>query len=284
MDSLKNSIPLVFLCRYFGVSRGGYYKWKSQISSPNPTFKEIVCEKIKVIFKDSRETYGSPRIYQELRAGGAQISENTVAKYMKELGLDARLKKRFRVATTDSNHTGPIAERVFKFEQKLPDKPGEVLAGDITYLRLGGRFIYLAVVMDLYNREIIGWSMSRSLKSKLVVDALKMALTKCDRNPQVIFHSDRGSQYASEVFLQLLNDKHVIPSMSRKGNCYDNCYVETWFKSLKTECIYRHSYESEVILRGLVFEYIEVWYNVRRRHSALDYLSPIDYKFKQRFA
>ena len=273
IDSLKNCIPLVFLCQYFGVSRSGYYKWQFQ-SGPSP--KEIMCKEIKSAFKKSHQTYGSPRVYQELRAKGVPVSENTVAKYMRELGLDARLKKRFRVVTTDSNHSGPIAARIFKSEEALPEGSGQVLAGDITYLRLGNSFIYLAVVMDLYNREIVGWSMSTSLKSALVVDALKMALLRCDVDPQVIFHSDRGSQYASGVFLDLLNDEQVIPSMSRKGNCYDNGYIESWFKSLKTEWLYRRKYSSEEELRGLVFEYIETWYNSQRRHSSLGYLSPIE--------
>ena len=284
IDILRPHVPLSFLCHYFGVSRSGYYKWKLRVLSPCQTLKEIICKKIEVEFNNSKNTYGSPRIYQELRAQGVKVSENTVAKYMNELGLDARFKKKFRVVTTDSNHNGPIADRVFKSEEALPEEPGAVLAGDITYLRLGSSFIYLAVVMDLYNREIIGWSISSSLKSKLVVDALKMAFTRCDQGAQIIFHSDRGSQYASEVFLHLLSDHHVIPSMSRKGNCYDNCYVESWFKSLKSEWIYRHQYEREEELRGLVFEYIETWYNRKRRHSSLDYLSPVDYKLQQNIA
>ena len=259
------------------MSSSGYYKWKLRLQSPNQNKKQRICERIKSVFTASQETYGSPRVYQELKSEGVSVSENTVARYMRELGLDARLKKRFRVITTDSNHKGPIADRVFKSEEPLPENPREVLAGDITYLRLGGRFIYLAVVMDLYNREVLGWSMSQSLESQLVVDALRMALFKCASQARIIFHSDRGSQYASHVFLRLLNDKQVIPSMSRKGNCYDNCYVESWFKSLKTESIYRHPYSTEEELRSLVFEYIETWYNNRRRHSALGYLSPLKY-------
>ncbi len=209
---------------------------------------------------------------------GYQISENTVAKYMQEMGLDARLKKRFRVMTTDSNHAGPIADRVFKAEEPLPEGPFQVLAGDITYLRLGTSFLYLAVVIDLYNREVVGWSMSHSLQSDLVVAAMKMALTKCNAKTKFIFHSDRGSQYASEIFRDLLESKELTPSMSRRGNCYDNCFVESWFKSLKSEWIYRHQYSTADELRALVFEYIETWYNTRRRHSSLDYMSPKDYK------
>lgn len=276
MAFLRGKIPVSFLCRHFGVSSSGFYAWVGR--SQNESEKERICSEIRAMFKSSKGTYGSPRIHQELVAAGRQISENTVAKYMQELGLDARLKKRFRVMTTNSNHDGPIADRVFKTEGELPKKPFEVLAGDITYLRLGTTFLYLAVVIDLYNRDVVGWSMSPSLHSNLVVDAMRMALTKCNPKTKFIFHSDRGSQYASEVFRELLNSKNLIPSMSRRGNCYDNCFVESWFKSLKSEWIYRHHYSTESELRALVFEYIETWYNTKRRHSSLDYMSPKDYK------
>ena len=202
---------------------------------------------------------------------------------MKELGLDARLKKKFSIQTTDSNHNGPIADRVFKVEDEnpIPTSPGEVLVGDITYLRLGNSFLYLAVVIDLFNREVVGWSMGRSLHTKLISDALSMAMIKVGPDAQIIFHSDRGSQYASEAYRKLLKSHHITPSMSRKGNCYDNAYAESWFASLKKEWIYRHNYLTERELRSLVFEYIEVWYNKKRKHSGLDYMSPVEYKLKQ---
>lgn len=278
IDTLKNQIPLCYLVDHFGVSRSGYYAW---ISRADDNVKQEICTQITSIFKVSKETYGSPRVYKDLLELGYEISENTVAKYMRELGLDARLKKKFRVMTTDSNHDGPIADRVFKAEDELPTKPFEVLAGDITYLRLGSSFLYLAVVIDLYNREVVGWSMSHSLASTIVVGAMKMALKKCNSKTKFVFHSDRGSQYASDVFRQLLGNKKLTPSMSRKGNCYDNCYVESWFKSLKSEWIYRRQYSTEEELRALVFEYIETWYNTKRKHSSLDYMSPKNYRLKQ---
>jgi len=275
MALLKDEIPMPFLCSHFGLSRSGFYSWQS---SSTASHKQIIFDEIASVFNESKSTYGSPRIHKELLDLGYKISENTVAKYMNEMGLDARFKKRFQVMTTDSNHNSPIADRVFKAEESLPDGPFQVLAGDITYLRIGNSFLYLAVVIDLYNREVVGWSMSHSLKSNLVVEAMKMALTKCNSKTKFIFHSDRGSQYASEVFRGLLESKDLTPSMSRRGNCYDNCYVESWFKSLKSEWIYRHHYSTESELRSLVFEYIETWYNTKRRHSSLDYMSPKDYK------
>ena len=277
MGLLKHEIPLSFLGNHFGVSRSGYDAWAECCDGASRQREQIKTQ-IRLIFEMSKGTYGSPRIHKELMSLGFSICENTVAKYMKELGLDARLKKKFRVQTTDSNHDGPIADRVFKTEEALPEGPFEVLAGDITYLKLGQTFLYLAVVIDLFNREVVGWSMARSLQSNLVVDAMKMALQKGSKKTKFIFHSDRGSQYASQVFRDLLESKNLTPSMSRRGNCYDNCFVECWFKSLKSEWIYRNQYSSESELRALVFEYIETWYNTKRRHSALDYLSPREYK------
>lgn len=276
-------IPIHFLCRHFGVSPSGYYHWKKRHSGIRFVNKEAICKRIKEIFDQSKETYGSPRIFETLRDENFSISENTVAKYMRELGLDARLKKKYRVQTTDSNHSDPIAPRIFKVEddQHLPLKPGELLAGDITYLRLGKSFLYLSVVIDLFNREVLGWSMGRSLETKLVLDSLDMAMKKVGPDAEVIFHSDRGSQYASEAYRKMLKNHDIKPSMSRKGNCYDNAYVESWFASLKKEWIYRRSYSTEQELRALVFEYIEVWYNKKRKHSSLGNRSPYEYRLNQ---
>ena len=277
---LMSKIPVTFLCRYFSVSTSGFYQWKKELGTIRFQAKKSLCDSIKEIFKKSKATYGSPRIYQELKDRGVIVSKNTVAKYMHELGLDARLKKRFSIKTTDSNHSDPIAPRLFKVEQEqsLPDRPGTLLAGDITYLRVGQSFLYLAVVLDLYNREVVGWSMSRSLETKLILSALDAAMKKVGPNAEVIFHSDRGSQYASEAYRKFLKNYGIKPSMSRRGNCYDNAYVESWFANLKKEWIYRQHYCSETELRTLVFEYIEIWYNKKRKHSSLGYLSPERYK------
>ena len=277
----KPHIPYEFLFKYFAVSSSGFYDWRRRAEGPCFTKKCEIQSQIKEIFKMSKGTYGSPRVYSELKDRGIIVSENTVATYMKEMGLDARLKKKYRVMTTDSNHTHPIAERLFKVEEEhcLPTSPGEVLAGDITYLKLSKHnHVYLAVVIDLFNREVVGWSMSRSLESQLVMDALSAAMHAVGPDAEVIFHSDRGSQYASEAYRKLLKSREIKPSMSRKGNCYDNSYVESFFSSLKKECIYRHDFKTEEELRALVFEYIEVWYNRKRKHSSLGFLSPVNYK------
>ena len=276
-------IPISFLASHFGVSISGYYNWLKKSEGIRFLKKEEICDRIKYYFKLSKKTYGSPRIYMELANEGILVSENTVAKYMRELGLDARLKKKFRVQTTDSDHDSPIAPRLFEVESEnpIPKSPGELLAGDITYLRLGNSFLYLSVVMDLFNREIVGWSMSSSLHTDLVLKSLEMAMKTTKADAEVIFHSDRGSQYASEAYRKMLKKGNIIPSMSRKGNCYDNAYVESWFASLKKEWIYRHNYLTEKELKALVFEYIEVWYNKKRRHSSLGNISPREYRLQK---
>tara|TARA_Y100000817_G_C16834754_1_gene535236 strand:+ start:832 stop:1692 length:861 start_codon:yes stop_codon:yes gene_type:complete len=282
---LSKKIPVRFLCKYFSVGPSSFYYWRKGLETRREKSKKEVCRVIKDIFINSKKTYGSPRIFSELIEMGYKISENTVAKYMKELGLDARLKKRFRIITTDSNHRHPIAPRLFETEShEVPKIPGKVLAGDITYLRLGKQFIYLAVVMDLYNREILGWSMSWSLETKLVLDAMDMAMKKVGPDAEIIFHSDRGSQYASRAYRNFLKNKNIKPSMSRRGNCYDNAYVESWFSSLKKEWIYRNHYSTASELKTLVFEYIETWYNRKRKHSALGYQSPEVYRIKNQSA
>lgn len=280
IESLKSVVPIAFSCRHFAVSRSGYYYWKKDKKQLPLERKDKIKKKIKELFDSSKGTYGAPRIYRELIELNFKVSENTVTKYMREMGLNACLKKKYRVMTTDSNHDGPIAPRLFKTEENdiLPSKPGEILAGDITYLRLGAGHIYLAVVMDLFNREIVGWSIADKMETGIVLDSLQMAMSKVGPDAEVIFHSDRGSQYASEAYRKLLKAHKVKPSMSRKGNCYDNAYVESWFASLKKEWLYRHDYSSESELRQIVFEYIEVWYNKKRIHSRLDYKSPIEYK------
>ncbi len=280
INELTPVVPVSFSCRYFGIPRSTFYYWKKGKKLANLETTKSIQVAIKRSFKDSKGTCGAPRVHKDLQEQEITVSENTVAKYMKELGLDARLKKKFRVQTTDSNHDGPIADRLFKADEQdhLPEGPGEIIAGDITYLRLGNSFMYLAVVLDLFNREVIGWSISDSLSTKVVTDALSMAMSKVGPEAKVIFHSDRGSQYASEAFRKLLRSHKALPSMSRKGNCYDNAYVESWFGSFKKEWLYRSSYSTESELRQIVFEYIEVWYNRKRRHSALDYKSPAEFK------
>lgn len=278
MKELSKKVPVAFLCRHFDLSRSGYYSWARGQGTIRKTRQMFLIAEIQRLFENSKRTYGSPRIFQELSKKGFSCSENTIAKMMKELGLTGDQKKKFKVVTTDSNHAGPIAPRIFKIEDFKLKGPNEVWAGDITYVAFKDKFLYLAVVIDLFSRKVIGWSITETLETKGVSDALKMAFIR-ELNPEkILFHSDRGVQYASQEFRDLLDGKGAIPSMSRKGNCYDNAFVETFFKSLKSELIYRNDYDCEKALRSAIFEYIETWYNRKRLHSSLGYLSPVEYE------
>lgn len=280
-DTLMD-IPIRYLCNYFGVTTSGYYFWKSKIYQEPTGKKPTIFREIQKSFTGSNNTYGSPRVFQDLKKNNIHVSQNTVAKYMKELGLDARLKRKYKVHTTDSKHSFPIASRIFRaeFEEDMPTEPGKILAGDITYIKVNGVFYYLAVVLDLFNREVIGWSLGDNMQTELILRAMDTAFKKVGPDAQIIFHSDRGSQYASEAYRNFLKNRDIIPSMSRKGNCYDNCYVESWFASLKKDLIYRKKILNKIHLREEIFDYIEIWYNKKRQHSSLGYLSPMEYKFK----
>lgn len=278
MNHLKEEIPVAYMCRQFEVSRSGFYSWCQGRATTRFDSQMHLKAEIQRVFEKSKRTYGSPRIYQELIKNGHSCSENTVSKMMSELGLTADRKKKFRVLTTDSKHSGPIAPRLFKIEDFNLKGPNEIYAGDITYIAFGDKFLYLSVVLDLYNRKVVGWSITETLETIGVIDALLMAYSREGKHAGVIFHSDRGVQYASGDFRKMLEDLKAIPSMSRKGNCYDNAFVESFFKTLKSELIYRRDFESEAELRNAIFEYIETWYNRKRIHSSLGYLSPLEYE------
>jgi putative transposase len=278
MKTLESEIPVAFLCRHFEVSRSGYYSWKKGPSLMRQNNRDFLKTEIRRLFENSKKTYGSPRIYQDLVRKGHSCSENTVAKLMKKMELTADLRKKFKVMTTDSNHTNPIAPRVFKVEDEMSLAPKQIWGADITYLPFENKFLYLAVVLDIGTRKVVGWSITESLETAGVLKAIEMAFTHEGEKAGIICHSDRGVQYASKVYRDFLDGKKAIPSMSRKGNCYDNAFVESFFKTLKTELIYRRKFSTEKELRSAVFEYIEIWYNRKRMHSSLGYLSPVEYE------
>ncbi len=280
MQSLSGRVPVSFLCQAFSVSRSAYYLWKQKRSVVSK--RQGVCEAIRAAFLKSKRLYGSPRIYADLKGTPHEVSLNTVAKYMNKMRLLARIRKRRQLYNQSPDSSlSSVAPRVFKTEKKacFPARPGEVLAGDITYLPLSTGFMYLAVVMDLCTREVIGWSLGKSQQTSLALSALVQAI-KTIKKPEtkIIFHSDRGPQYLSAAYQHFLQLQKIVPSMSRRGNCYDNAFVESWFASFKKECLYRSSYENEKDLRQLAFQYIEIWYNRKRKHSALDYKTPYEYK------
>ena len=263
------------MCEVLEVSRSGFYAWRQRSESERAKrHRELVSEMQTIHADRDMKSYGSPRMREELVARGHLVSENTVARLMRAAGLRASSSRKFRV-TTDSKHSRPVAENVLdrEFQQASPDR---VWVADITYVWTKEGWLYLACVLDAYSRKIVGWSMGNRIAKELVFDALKMALgrRRPDREMGLLHHSDRGSQYASEAFQQLLRDENITCSMSRKGNCWDNAMMESFFATLKKERIHQEEYATRAEARGSVFDYIERFYNRVRRHSALGYLSP----------
>jgi putative transposase len=260
------------LCRVLQVSRSGYSAWKKRRPSHRTQQETELLIQIRTAFQASRGTYGSPRIYRELQDQEVGCSLNRVARVMQKYQITARPLRR-SVKTTDSSHSLPIASNLLerKFSVGEPDTRW---SADITYLWTGEGWLYLAVVMDLYSRRVVGWSLQDTLDRSLVLAALKSALLQRNPGTGLICHSDRGSQYASSDYQELLSQAGALCSMSRKGNCYDNAPVESFFASMKKELVHRRSFATHEEARIAVFEWIAVWYNRKRRHSTLGYLSP----------
>jgi len=259
------------MCKVFKVTKSSYYHWLNNGPSARWKENEKLLVEIKTIFKDSHNTYGSPRITQELRANGWVVSLNRVAKLMRTAGLKARKSRRF-VATTDSKHNYPVAPNVLDQDFTVT-RPGQVWVSDITYVPTRSGWLYLTVIIDLFERKVIGWSMSRGLTAnETVIAAWMMAVRNRPITQELIFHSDRGVQYACNAFTKILgSNKLITRSMSRKGNCWDNAVAESFFKTIKVEWIYTNSYANQQQAQLSIFEWIEGWYNRRRRHSALGY-------------
>lgn len=267
------------MCEVLKVSRSGFYAWRSRAESARSQRQRELVAVIRAIYADrDMRAYGSPRVHKELVGQGRSCSENTVARLMRQHGLAARKRRKYRV-TTDSSHRFPTAKNVLnrEFEQTQKDR---VWLADITYIWTLEGWLYLAAVMDAHSRKVVGWSMSPRLHSKLVVDAMQMALgrRRPDRSETLLHHSDRGVQYASEAYQALLRQHNITCSMSRKGNCWDNAMMESFFATLKKERVHHELYQTRDQARQSVFEYIELFYNTRRRHSALGYLSPEQYE------
>jgi putative transposase len=268
----RNNHSIARLCQVLEVSRSGYYKWLNRKTETPRKKKRIkLLQRVIEVFEDSRETYGCPRVFRQLRSEGFECGHNTVERLMRDNEIQPKQKRKFK-ATTDSKHNLPIAPNVLSREFNVAE-PDEVWVSDITYIDTAQGWLYLCVFIDLYSRMIVGWSMSATMPADLVVDAFRMGVGKRGRAP-IVAHSDRGSQYASDLFRSELELYDCIQSMSRKGNCWDNAVAESFFGKLKTELIYRNSYASRIHACMSVFDYIEIFYNKRRLHSVLQYLTP----------
>lgn len=276
---MKHEHPIRSLCLHLQVSPSGYYDWQKRRLCPGLRAIEDqkLAREIQQIHSQSRQTYGSPRVEKELRKKGRRHGRNRIARLMKQNSLCGRQKKRFRVQTTDSRHDQPIAPNRLA-QAPRASAPNQLWVADITYIETGEDWLYLAAIMDLYSRKIVGWAMSERLDTVLVLKALAMALLHRQPPRNLLFHSDRGVQYASADYRQALSQAGLIASMSRSGNCYDNASMESFWSTLKLELVYRRCFASHAQARTQIFDYIETFYNRQRIHSALDYLSPVDFE------
>jgi len=269
--------PVMHMCRVLEVSRSGFYAWRSREPSETEVRREELIEQVKEIHVEVKGRYGSPRMHAELVARGHACCVNAVARVMREAGIEAKTKRKFR-QTTDSNHPHPVAENVLDREFD-PGEPNASWVADVTYVPTREGWLYLAVVVDLFSRMVVGWSMAATMTSRLVVDALEMALARRPRGgSDLVAHSDRGSQYASEHYRRRLSEERIACSMSRRGNCWDNAPMESFFASLKKELVHDEDYATRDEATASIFEYIEAFYNRVRRHSTLGYVAPAEFE------
>ncbi len=268
--------PIRLMCRALQVSTAGYYAWAVRPESERACRNRALAARIRTLHEQSRRTYGSPLITHDLHESGQRVSENRVARLMRLDGIRAKTVKKWR-ATTDSRHKLPVAPNTLN-RQFAVSAPNRVWAGDITYVWTEEGWLYLAVVLDLYSRAVIGWAMLSRLTVDLVQNALTMALWRRKPKPGLLHHSDRGVQYASGDYQGLLTSAGITCSMSRKGNCWDNSCVESFFGTLKKELVHDRRYATREEAKQDIFEWIEVFYNRQRRHSTLGYRSPAEFE------
>ena len=276
---MKPHYPLTLLCEMLAVSRSGYHAWAGGHRNRRTTRDAELRPRVRAAFAASRQTYGYPRLTVELRDQGERVGKTRVARLMREDGLQGRQRRAYRPRTTQSDHDGPIAPN------RLAELPAltacdQAWQADITYVQTAEGWLYLAVVLDAYSKRILGWTFSASLDTEFVVTALLMAITRrggrCPKG--LLFHSDRGVQYTSARFRAQLAAHNLTASMSRRGNCYDNARAEAFFSTLKLELVYRRTFADHAQARTAIFEWIEAFYNLHRRHSSIGNLSPIDFE------
>jgi putative transposase len=275
IEAEKANFPVTLMCRALGVSTSGYYAWRTREPSEQTKENEQLATKIAEVHEASRGTYGSPRVHAELVAQGFEVGRNRIERIMREQGILGRCKPRFR-RTTDSNHKLPVAnnvlDRVF-----TADQPDQRWVADITYIWTQQGWLYLAIILDLFSRRVVGWSMADNMRTELVLDALSAALgSRLPSEAGLVFHSDRGSQYASQSYQDALAEHGITCSMSRRGNCWDNAVAESFFSTLKTELVHNVIFLTRDSARYAIAEWIEIFYNGKRRHSSLGYATPLE--------
>jgi transposase InsO family protein len=264
------------MCKVLNVSRSGFHTWLNRPESRRSLENRALEAKIRVLHSASHGIYGSPKIHQDLVDDGIRCGKNRVARIMRKAGIRSRTKKKFK-ATTNSRHNFPIAPNLLNQDFNV-DAPDRTWVGDITYIHTNEGWLYLAVLLDLFNREVVGWSASSRMTRQLAIDALQMAFDRRDPGKGLLHHSDRGSQYASTDYQNILKEHGIICSMSRKGNCYDNAVAESFFGRLKTEWVNHNRYLNRSEAMQSLFYYIEIFYNRKRRHSSINYVTPQEYE------
>lgn len=274
----RKDYPIGIMCRLLSVSRSGYHLWIKRKLSAREFENRRLLEVIVFHYKKSKRTYGLPRILGAIRGQGLNVNKKRVARLMRENNIKAKTKRRFKV-TTVQNSKAAASENILN-QNFTASSENKIWTGDITYLWTKEGWLYLAIVMDIYSRKIIGWSINSSLSTELVIRALMMALVHRNAKRGIIFHSDRGSQYTSSAFREILKNYGIVQSMSSTGNCYDNAITESFFHTLKTELTYWEKYQTREEAKRSIFEYIEINYNRRRLHSSLGYLSPVEFEEK----
>jgi transposase InsO family protein len=282
IQSCRAQFSVALMCRVVGVSRAGFYAAGKRTGSARAKRDEELRAQIRIVHHASRGTYGSPRVHAELHGQGERCGRKRVARLMREAGLRVKVRRRFRPQTTDSRHPHRVAENVLarRFAVKEIEATNRVWAGDITYVPTREGWLYLAVILDLASRRVVGWSMKQTLDASLAINALVMALEARCPHDGLLHHSDRGVQYAALDYQAVLARHKIRPSMSRRANCYDNAVAESFFATLEWELIERSDWHTRDEARLAIFEYIECWYNQKRRHSSLGYLSPMEYEQK----
>jgi len=276
IEAHRSPLRVMKMCQAFKVSTSGYYSWRGRSESKRTRDNRILLSHIRIVHRQSRESYGSPRVTEDLHGSGIGCSINRVARLMRENGIRAKRSRKFKV-TTHSKHNYPVAPNLLNRQFEVLT-PNSVWVSDITYIRTDEGWLYLAGVVDLYSRMVVGWSMSPRINEELTLGALNHAINRRQPSGNLLHHSDRGSQYASGNYQKLLRDHQITCSMSRKGNCWDNAVMESFFATLKTELIYCERFITREDAKSKIFDYIEMFYNRKRRHSSLGYKSPVDFE------
>ncbi len=276
IEAHRGEFEIGVMCRVLRVSPSGYYAWRRRDESQGSQRNQALLVEIRAIHAESKKRYGSPRVHEELQTRGEACSEKRVARLMRENKIRAKRSRKFK-ATTDSGHDYPVAPNLLNREFSV-FRPDEVWVSDITYVATREGWLYLAIVLDLFSRRVVGWSMSHRITQSLALDALSAAILSRRPAAGLLHHSDRGSQYASTAYRELLDRHGIECSMSRLGDCWDNAVAESFFSSYKVELVYDEDFQTREEARGKTFEYIEAFYNPVRLHSTLGYLSPVEYE------